>query len=457
MRWAIVWGCCLLMGSVMAHGEEPARPNILLIVADDLGWNDVGYHGSRCRTPYLDQLARTGVELDYHYVQPVCSPTRTALLSGRYPSRFGPHATNPTNRRVFPRGTVTMASLLKEAGYHTYLAGKWHLGSRPEWGPNHYGFSETYGTLTGAADPWTHGYRPGPYAYTWHRNGELFKEEGNVTELIAAQAEKWIRAKPDPWFIYVPFMAVHIPIDTPPEYKEAWANESPYDDPAKNESFRRFAAFVAQLDAKIGQLVKALDETGQRENTLILFTSDNGGLLRGGNAYISDVPPTPVLSDNTPLRGQKAELFEGGIRVPALVNWPGKLEPRKLTTPMHVVDWLPTFAQLVGAKADDALQLDGQDIWSLLSGEETAPAERTFYWAHGNQREGSFAVRQGDWKLILRPNGRAPLFNLADDPYEKQNIAAAHPDRVNKLKALIRDFQQDDLPEIPEDIRDYPN
>jgi arylsulfatase A-like enzyme len=457
MRIAWLLGCVVLAWAYSDRVEGAERPNILLIVADDLGWNDVGYHGSRCRTPHLDQLARTGVELDQHYVQPVCSPTRTALLSGRYPSRFGPHATQPTNRRVFPAGTTTLATAMQQAGYQTFLAGKWHLGSRPEWGPIHYGFTESYGTLTGAADPWTHGYREGPYAYTWHRNNKLFKEEGNVTELIADQAEEWIRAKSDPWFIYVPFMAVHIPIDTPPQYKEPWAGESPYDDPAKNESFRRFAAFVSQLDAKIGQLVKALDETGQRENTLILFTSDNGGLLRGANAYISDVPPTPVLSDNTPLRGQKGELFEGGIRVPALVNWSGTLAPRKVTAPLHVADWMPTLTQLVDWKPEEDLHWDGQNIWPLLTGEETSPDERTFYWALGNPKNGSFAVRQGDWKLILRPNGNAPLFNLADDPHEKKNLAASQPERVEELKQLIQKFQQDDLPEIPEDIRDFPN
>lgn len=457
MRLAVVVACLVVAWGTRGTGAEPTRPNVLLLVADDLGWNDVGYHGSRCQTPHLDRLARTGVELDQHYVQPVCSPTRTALLSGRYPSRFGPHATNPTNRRVFPLGTVTLASVLKDAGYSTHIVGKWHLGSRPEWGPNHYGFDESYGSLAGAADPWTHGYREGPYAYTWHRNHKFLKEQGNVTELHADQAVEWIRAKREPWFVFVAFTAVHIPIDTPPEYKQQWADKSWYDDPQKDDSFRRFASFVSQLDAKVGELVATLEETGQRDNTLIIFTSDNGGLFRGGNPYISEVPPTPVLSDNTPLRGEKGQLYEGGIRVPAFVNWPGTLEPRKLTTPMHVVDWMPTLAQLVGWEAKEDLQWDGQNVWPLLTGEETSPPERTFYWAHGNRRNGDFAVRQGDWKLILRPNGKTELFNIGNDPSEKNDLASAEPQRVEELKQVIQKFQQDDLPRVPQDIREFPN
>lgn len=452
----LLLGCLLLAWGGTTRGAEAERPNILLIVADDLGWNDVSYHGSTCRTPHLDQLAKTGVELDQHYVQPVCSPTRAALLSGRYPSRFGPHVTKPSNRRAFPADTVTLASALKSVGYSTYITGKWHLGSRPEWGPNNYGFDQSYGILTGAADPWTHAYRPGPYAHTLHRNHTTVREEGNLTELLTEQAVEWIRANREPWFIYVPFTAVHIPIDTPEEYKQQWADKTWFDDPALNESKRRYAAFISQLDAKIGQLVSALDESGQREKTLIIFTSDNGGLARGGNAYISDVPPTPVLADNTPLRGFKNELYEGGIRVPALVNWKGHLEPRKMTAPMHVADWMPTLTQLVGWQPEEDLQWDGQNIWPLLTGEESSPQERTIYWALGDRKQGSFAVRKGDWKLILRPSGKVELFNLGNDPREKTNLAADQPERVEELKGLIAKHQEQDLHKIPADIVDFP-
>lgn len=206
-----------LIGQAAAAEQPAGRPNILIIVADDLGWADVGYHGARIRTPNIDRLVATGVELDSHYVQPVCTPTRTALLSGRYPSRFGPHTLTPSNLRALPKGTETLASALKSVGYSTYLSGKWHLGVRPEWRPNHYGFDHSYGSLSGAVDPWTHKYRPGPLERTWHRDGQLIDEEGNATELVAAQAVEWIKAKRSPWFVYVPFQAVHIPVDAPPK------------------------------------------------------------------------------------------------------------------------------------------------------------------------------------------------------------------------------------------------
>ena len=165
----------LFLGSNL-FAADASKPNILLIVADDLGWKDVGWHGGSFHTPVMDKLVKEGVELDGHYVQPVCSPTRTALLSGRFTSRFGPHVLSPTNLRAFPPGTVTLATALKQAGYSTHMAGKWHLGSKLEWGPQNYGFDHSYGSLNGAVDPWNHKYRKGPYEDTWHRNGKRIDE-----------------------------------------------------------------------------------------------------------------------------------------------------------------------------------------------------------------------------------------------------------------------------------------
>lgn len=441
---------CLSTCPNRSAAAEPRRPNVLLIVADDLGWRDVGWHGAdKIRTPHMDRLVREGVELDQHYVQPVCTPTRVALLTGRYPSRFGPHNLTPSNLRALPPGTLTMASAFKSLGYATYLSGKWHLGVLPQWGPNHYGFDHSYGSLAGAVDPWTHQYRAGPYAKTWHRDGKLFDEQGNATELVAQQAVAWIREQREPWFVYVPFQAVHIPIDAPKEYKEVYDGVTFYDDAKKDDSARRFAAFVTQLDAKVGELVRALDETGQRENTLIVFTSDNGGLLKGGNAYVSDVPPTPVLSDNRPLRGQKGQLYEGGIRVPAFVNWPGKLAPRKVTAVMHAVDWVPTLLGQVGFVIDEDPQWDGQDMWPAIGGKQAASEPRNIYWAYNT---GS-VLRHGDWKLIERPNGKHELFNLADDPSEQRNLAEAEPQRVAELSRRLEEARKFDRKDVPEDAR----
>lgn len=430
-----------------------APPNILLIVADDLGWSDVGWHGGFAKTPVMDQLVREGVELDQHYVQPVCTPTRTALMSGRYPGRFGPHALGPSNLRAMPLGTVTLASALKSLGYRTHLSGKWHLGSRPEWRPNLYGFDTSYGTLTGAADPWTHKYRKGnPYEDTWHRDGKLFHEEGNATELIAAEALRHIEAKQSPWFVYVPFHAVHTPVDAPEEYKRLYDGVKFHNDPELHDSRLRMAAMVSQVDSKIGQFVSAIEKTGQRDNTLIIFTSDNGGIESLKNAYVGTVPDSLLNSENDPLRGQKNTLYEGGTRVCAFANWPGKLKAQKLSTPMHCVDWLPTIAELVGYTPAEDLNWDGVSQWAALTGATASPAPRSIYIAKSNER----SLRDGDWKLIVRNQGTPELFNIAADPYEKNDLADVEPERVAKLQKLLKAEHAKDDPTLPADLKGLP-
>ncbi|NBN95164.1 MAG: arylsulfatase [Verrucomicrobia bacterium] len=420
---------CLLSLSPLAGVE---KPNILLIVADDLGWADVGWHGGFGKTPNLDRLVRTGLELDQHYVQPVCTPTRTALMSGRCPGRFGPQALSPSNLRAMPLGTTTLASALKSVGYRTHLAGKWHLGARPEWIPNAYGFDTSYGTLTGAADPWTHKYRKdSPYVDTWHRDGRLFHEEGNATELVAAEALKRITQGGDqPWFMYVPFHAVHSPVDAPAEYKKLYDGVRFHDDEVKHESRLRMAAMVAQLDAKVGAFLEALERTHQRENTLIIFTSEND-----------------------PLRGQKNTLYEGGTRVCAFVNWPGKLKPAKVTAPLYVGDWLPTLGGLTGFAPATDLKWDGLDRWKVLTGEDAAPAPRSIYIAHPQGR----SLRHGDWKIIAMNKAKAQLFNLAADPYEKEDLAGKEPQRLQEMRAkLAAEFAKDDKV-MPADLKGLPH
>jgi arylsulfatase A-like enzyme len=250
---------------------EPKRPpNILVLIADDLGWRDVGYHGSEVRTPNLDRLARAGVRLERHYVYPTCSPTRAGLLTGRNPSRFGIHAPIAgRSRDALPAGVMTLAKLLRGRGYDPALVGKWHLGLRPEVGPRRYGFAHSYGYLHGQVDPYTHRYKNGDR--TWHRDDVFTDEKGHATDLIAAEAVNFVSAKrPGPFFLWVAFSVPHHPLAE----EERWlaANKD-----IKDPSRRLFAASLTHLDAAVGRIVSALAKAGQLDDTLILFTSDNGG------------------------------------------------------------------------------------------------------------------------------------------------------------------------------------
>jgi arylsulfatase A-like enzyme len=456
---------CLLTTASSAAAEPP-RPNILLIVADDLGWGDVGWHGGFGRTPHMDRLVAEGVELDRHYVQPVCTPTRAALLTGRYPGRFGPHVIAPSNRRALPPGTATLASVLRSAGYATFQTGKWHLGSRPEWGPNQYGFDHSYGTLTGAADPWTHKYRRGPYEDTWHRDGERLDEEGNATEFVAAEAVRRIRegatrrdasGNRRPWFLYVAFHAVHTPVDAPEAFKRLYDGVRFDPDPARHDSRLRLAAMVSQLDAKVGEMVAALDETGQRNETLVVFMSDNGGIESLKNAYVGDVPDSPLNSENAPLRGQKNTLWEGGVRVCAFASWPGLLAPRKCPAVIHAADWFPTLAGLLELRQAQSLGWDGIDRWGAITGADDAARPKPLSIVHASGRAVYESDRGRDWKLIVRKKGPRELYDLVADPYETHDLAAEHPEVVERLAALAAADAAGDFAAVPEDLMDLPH
>jgi len=433
---------CWIIGALLPNDllracESPRRPNLLMIVADDLGWNDVGYHNPHMRTPRLDELARSGVRLDCHYVQPQCTPTRVALMTGRYPSRFGRHCCAASNEQAYPIGTLTMASLLKSLGYATGMSGKWHMGSKAEWGPKHHGFDYSHGSFAGAVGMYDHRYRlKSPYVKTWHRNHEPIEEEGHVTDLTAAEGVRWIEAHTDPdkpWFFYVPFHAVHTPlVERDPQWQEMNKHH-------KSADRQLYAAAVSHMDWAIGQMIDALQRTGQRQRTLVIFTSDNGAQVNhGGGAY---PPPDPALknfSSNHPLRGQKTEVYEGGFRVPALVNWPGVVGPRQVTAPLHVVDWLPTLAALLGYENDEDPLWDGRDVWATLQDKQVAADPRTFYIVWGTNRQRA-AVRHGDLKILRNRGKQWEMYDLSQDPYETTNLAATQPE---KLQELLKIYQQ---------------
>jgi arylsulfatase A-like enzyme len=416
------------------------RPNILYILADDLGWGDVGFHGSPIATPTLDRLAATGVELTQHYVCPMCTPTRASLLTGRYPGRFGPHATVPSNKPVLPDGYPTLATVLRDAGYHTGLFGKWHLGSDAEFAPNQFGFDHSYGSLAGGVDPYNHHYKRGQWSRTWHRNGAPVDEPGHVTDLIIDEAQAWITGRPadTPWFAYVPFTAVHVPVKAPKDWLAYYADATYDADPARNESFKAYAAYTSHMDAAVGALLATIDAIGATDDTLVIFASDNGAIpncdISGVAEYPGDQQTMPLLGSNAPLRGQKAQMYEGAIRTPTLVHWPARLGARKMDHPVAITDWMPTLLTLADATPSEDPQWDGQDIWTLIAGEADGPADRELYWNfHWNQ----FALRRGDWKLIARREDLTPadceLYDLANDAYETCDLASDEPARVAEM------------------------
>ena len=425
-----------LLLCLLATSAAISAPNFLVIVADDLGWADVGYHGGNVPTPHLDKLAKEGIELDQHYVAPVCSPTRSALLSGRHWSRFG--VTTPQNERAYPWDTITLPRALKTVGYDTAITGKWHLGSMPDEGPLKFGFDHGYGSLAGGVGPWNHRYKQGPFTETWHRDDVLTAETGHVTDLITQDAVKWIAGRSSQrFFLYVPFTAVHLPVKEP----EEWLKRVPA--AITGDVARHYAACIMHLDDAVGQLVKAVEKAGKRDSTLILFTSDNGGSQAGNNDTkypADDYPEGKLTGNNKPLRGNKGELYEGGIRVTAFANWPGTLKPAKVTTPIHVTDWMPTLCRLAGYEPKESLNWDGRDVWPILNGEKASP--RVLYWAGVGFR--SRAVREGDWKLIVPQKGEAELFNLADDPNETTDLSSTMPDKVADLRSKLAELSKGD-------------
>ncbi len=431
---ALIVGVFMTLGrSHVADAEQPTPPDIVFIMADDLGWADVAFHGGNAPTPHLDRLAREGLELRQHYVAPVCSPTRTGLMTGRCWSRFG--VTIPQNEPALPPDTVTVARALKSVGYTTCLTGKWHLGSLPTWGPNHYGFDHSYGSLAGGVSPWNHRYKMGPYTYTWHRNEQLLEETGHVTDLICDEAVQWIESRgEEPFYLYVPFTAVHLPVKEPAE----WLRRVPAS--IEGDVPRHYAACVMHLDDAVGKIIAALDRKGRRKNTLLVFTSDNGGSTAENNdlKYPDDNCPSGKLpGNNLPLRGRKGDLYEGGTRVPTIVSWPAQARQGKVDVPVQVTDWMPTFCALAGYQPQRDLKWDGIDITAVLT--EHAPlAERPLY-AVGIQW-GARSLRLGDWKLIIDDRDetrRVELFNIVEDPSESQNLADQQLARVQQVLTEI--------------------
>jgi arylsulfatase A-like enzyme len=454
-------GICLMafmvgIQSLAAADASSPRPNILFILADDLGWADVGYHGGEIKTPNIDKLAAAGVRLEQFYVQPVCSPTRAALLTGRYPMRHGLQVgvVRPWAQYGLPLEERTLPQALKEAGYVTAICGKWHLGHfDPAYLPTRRGFDHQYGHYNGALDYFTH-MRDG--GFDWHRDDKVCRDEGYSTYLLAKECERLIVAHDatKPLFLYVPFNAVHAPHQAPEKYTEPYAH-------FKGQR-RIYAGMVAAMDEAIGQIVGALEKRGLRKNTLIFFCSDNGG------------PQPGVVTSNGLLRASKGTLYEGGIRVPALAVWDGKLKPGAVCNePLHIVDWYPTLLKLAGVSLHQKLALDGRDLWPTLAEGKPTPHEEILH----NVTPVAGAIRRGDWKLVVnggrgtaepetkpeggqrRAAGRASqpqgltlsnpqteLFNIAQDPTEKTDLSEQFPGKLKELRARLDFYAKQAVP-----------
>ena len=433
-----------------------AAPNVIVIVSDDQGWADVGFNNDAVYSPNLDRLANEGRIFKQHYVMPQCTPTRVALFTGRYPGRFGNAGLAANNNPVFPLGTQNLATLFQRAGYRTHLVGKWHMGSSPEYGPNKFGFDHSYGSLAGAVGMYDHRYRTGKFEHTWHRDLEPIEggEKGtHATDLVTDEAIRVVQTESDdPFFMYLAYHAVHTPLDErgefvdrptqlDPQQKDRWLNEKEirwFNDPEgkiQNESDpekRLLLAAVYHLDEAIGRLVKALDDSGKRDNTLIMFTSDNGPQGSwGGNAYPDDLKLTN-FNQKLPFRGMKTDVWEGGIHVPGFANWPAKIQPGEiLEEPTHVIDWLPTFAELLEVDMEQVLdpsgpRLDGLSILPSLVEGKPIEGKRELYWIWST-RTNRWALRYGDWKIVHygKEQPQSPedwqLFNLANDPAESSD------------------------------------
>lgn len=403
-----------------------AKPNIIYILADDMGYADAGFNGGKeIKTPHLDKLAKGGTVLTSFYVQPVCSPTRAALMTGRYPNSTGIYSVikprTPWGLKLEER---TLAEALRDAGYQTAISGKWHLGEfEKAYRPTHRGFESQYGHWFGQIDYFTHR-RDG--MLDWHRNDVTCDDEGYSTHLIASEACRIIREKDPakPLFLYIPFNAVHGPHQVPDSYCE------PYTD--LKGVRRTYAGMLSAMDEAVGQVVAALEEKGIRDNTLILFSSDNGGAAPGR------------VTDNGPLRAGKGTIYEGGVRVCAFANWPGHIPAGKtVDEPLHAVDWYPTLTKLAGATAEPKLPLDGHDIMPVLTEGAKSPHEALIL---NGTRRGQAAIRKGDWKLLVGVGNGDQLYNLAQDIGEKTDLANENPDQLKELRALYDAMMEKAVP-----------
>jgi arylsulfatase A-like enzyme len=430
---------CLVVPT-FAHAQAK-KPNIIFILMDDMGYADVGAMGSKeIRTPHIDRIAREGLRFTQFYSNaPVCTPTRAGFITGRYQQRVGLEwalgytaevyrrngdnlaLVNDAHLPGLPTTEMTLAKLLKQAGYRTAVFGKWHLGFRPDFNPTRHGFDEYFGVLTGHADYYTYKYFDG--TYTLRENEKEVQAKGYLTDLISERAANFIeRNKDAPFFLYVPHLAVHFPFQVPDKPGQILTKEN------ANEGTRQdYIAMLERADKGVGSIFAALEKHRLLDNTLVVFSSDNGGYK---------------LSDNTPLFHYKASLWEGGVRVPCLMRWSAQLAQGKtITQPAITMDLTATFLAAAGVEASADVKLDGMNLLPILKG-ETKEIERTFHWRIDRSDRKQKATRQGKWKY-LKDAWIEFLFDLEADVGERRNLAYQHPDILARLRQLHADWEKE--------------
>ena len=418
-----------------SSGAKDSRPNIIFILADDMGWGDLSCYGRPdYRTPNIDLLAAQGTRFtDAYSASAVCTPTRCGYITGRYPGRFKigleePLLANNLDVGLEPNQS-TIGSLLKQSGYETALIGKWHLGFRPEWGPNAHGFDEFFGILSGAGD------------YFLHKNGlgqpDLFENttpvtrNGYLTELLTERAVKYVtKRRPAPFFLSLHYTAPHWPWQGP-KGGEAIAFTGKTPEPARmasGGSLKLYAEMMKSLDDGVGRVMQAIRSAGVDRRTLVIFTSDNGG---------------ERFSYQWPFSGEKGDLLEGGIRVPAIVRWPGVVPVNRVTSQMAItMDWTATMLAAAKTEAAAARSLDGIDLLPVIQGSRPV-FDRTFFWRIYTQE----AVRRGKWKLFRDGEVRR-LFDLSVDQHEKSDFSQKQPEVMQLLTSEFAKWNDQMLPRL---------
>ena len=428
----------LLIWGVIAECHAKELPNIVVIMADDLGYGDLACYGSPfVKTPHIDRLAAEGMRFtDFHSNGPMCTPTRAAFLTGMWQSRFGTRFEGALSGAAkddgLPLAAVTIAERLQEAGYVTGAFGKWHLGYEAPFLPTRQGFDEFRGLLSGDGDFHTQIDRQGNE--DWYHGEKVVMDSGYTTELITRDSIDFIdRHQKKPFFLYVPHLAIHFPWQGPDDPPHREAGKSYVKDkwgiiPDRANVRPHVIAMIESLDESVGAIVAALEERNLTRNTLVVFTSDNGGYVnyRGGFENISRMDP---------LRGQKATVYEGGHRVPSIASWPGKIEPSVCDQTLMTMDLFPTICALAGVKPG---RIDGVDLSSVLF-ENAQVAARNLFW----RMRGKRAVRSGPWKLRIEGNMPPELYHLGKDISEKDNVAGDHPGKVSELLSALRAWEAD--------------